>query len=112
VVLSESTKTVKALARAAPPVVCRISEAVTAARLPVRGKRGSLSETAPWATMQQFASALRRAYGPLIRQSAGRGRSLMIDGIVYVRSRAFGLGGYMRRIGRNSVGWGLEADAA
>ncbi len=36
----------------------------------------------------------------------------MIDGVVYVRSRTLGLGEYMRRIGRDRIGCGLEADAA
>jgi hypothetical protein len=34
------------------------------------------------------------------------------QGIVYVRSRILGLGEYMRRVGRDSIGSGLEADAA
>ena len=36
----------------------------------------------------------------------------MIEGIVYVRSGLLVWARYMRRIGRDSVGWGLEADAA
>jgi hypothetical protein len=73
---------------------------------------GSLARSAVWATMQRFASALRRASARLIRQSSWRRSALDDAGIAYVPSGTLGLGEYMRRIGRNSVGWGLEADAA